>query len=165
MKLLAIYILSVLLLIFSCNSNCGQKNKEAKSPSVTLPAITKPPANFQDIIEINFPAAIFYHPDSLQLEKIKEITAPAVFDATTHEYFYQMRNARISIKRDWPEVKIVEAKNVRFLVFREKGKDPVFIDLNTRNDPYGLFLFQPGKKPYLADMMNVDTELGFYFKK
>ena len=155
MKLLTTYILSGLLFIFSCNSNSGQKNKEEKIPAATRSAIAKPPANFQDTIEVNFPAAIFYHPDSLQLQKIKEITKPGVFDASTHEYFYQMRNARISIKRDWPEVKIIEAKNVRFLLFRGKDDDPTYIDLDTKNDPYGLFLFQPGKNLVDQEVMNI----------
>ena len=82
-----------------------------------------------------------------------------------HEYFFQMKNARISIKRDWPGLKIVEAKNVRFLLFQEKEHASTCIDLDTRDDSHGLILFQPGKKPHYADMMNIDTELGYYFKK
>ena len=118
-----------------------------------------------DTMLIDFPAAVFYHPDSLQLKKIKELTDSAIFDATMHEYFFQMRNARMSIKRDWPWLKIVEAKNVRFILFHAKDDDSTYLDLNSRNDPDGLILFYPGKKPHHADMMNIDTELGFYFKK
>ena len=59
---------------------------------------------------------------------------------------------------------IVEAKNIRFLLFHGKDNDSTYIDLNTKNDSHGLILFQPGKKPHFADMMNIDTELGYYFK-
>jgi len=39
------------------------------------------------------------------------------------------------------------------------------IDLNTKNDPCGLFVFNGQKPPLLVDMTNIDTDLGFYFSK
>ncbi|HEY5969435.1 MAG TPA: hypothetical protein VIU35_15755 [Chitinophagaceae bacterium] len=164
MKLFTIYIVSILSLTTSCSSNPAQ-DKEKKTSHSGKQVLTKPPSNFQDTMQIDFQAAVFYLPDSLQLEKIKELTDPAIFDATMHEYFFQMRNVQLSIKRDWPLLKIIEAKNVRYLLFHGKGNDSTYIDLNTRNDSHGLFLFQPGKKPHYTDMMNIDTELGHYFKK
>jgi hypothetical protein len=109
------------------------------------------------------PAAVFYHADSLQLDEIKALLEPGVFDATMHEYFYQMQNARMVISKNWPQVKIIEAKNTRFLYFT--GKDTVLIDLNKINDTYGLFLFRPAAAPHFTDMMNIGSETGFYFKK
>jgi hypothetical protein len=158
------YIVLVLSVTASCTSN-SSRDKEEKTSSSKQQVPTKPPSNFQDTMQIDFSAAVFYLPDSVQLEKIKELTDSAIFDATMHEYFFQMRNARMSIKRDWPRLKIIEAKNIRFLLFKGKDNDSTYIDLNTKNDSYGLFLFQPGKKPHFADMMNIDSELGFYFKK
>ena len=147
----------------SCSSNSAP-DKEKKISLSGQQLHTKPPSSFQDTMKIDFPAAVFYIPDSLQLEEIKELTDSVIFDAAMHEYFFQMRNARLSIKRDWPQLKIVEAKNVRYLLFHGKGDDSTYIDLNTRNDSHGLFLFQPGKKPHYTDMMNIDTELGHYFR-
>ena len=165
MKLFSIYVISILSLAASCSSNPVQKHEEKNISSSSLQVHTKPPSDFRDTMQIEFPAAVFYHPDSLQLEKIKGLTDSAIFDATMHEFFFQMRNARMSIKRDRPQLKIVEARNVRFLLFRGEGSDTTLIDLNTKNDSHGLFLFQPGKKPHFVDMMNIDSELGFYFKK
>ena len=164
MKLFTIYIVSVVSLTASCGSNPAQ-DKEKKTSLSERQLLTKPPSSFQDTMQIDFPAAVFYIPDSLQLEKIKELTDSAIFEAAMHEYFFQMRNVRMSTKRDWPLLKIIEAKNVRYLLFHGKGNDSMYIDLNTRNDSHGLFLFQPGKKPHYTDMMNIDTELGYYFKK
>jgi hypothetical protein len=165
MKFFSIYVISILSLAASCSSNPVQQHEEKNTSSSSQQVHTKPPSDFRDTMQIDFPAAVFYHPDSLQLEKIKGLTDSAIFDATMHEYFFQMRNARISIKRDWPQLKIVEARNIRFLLFRSEANDSTFIDLNTKNDSHGLFLFQPGKKPHFTDMMNIDSELGFYFKK
>ena len=157
--------MSILSLAASCRSNPVQQDKEKNTSPSSQQVHTKPPSNFRDTMQIDFPAAVFYHPDSLQLEKIKGLTDSAIFDATMHECFFQMRNARMSIKRDWPQLKIVEAENVRFLLFRSEANDSTLIDLNTKNDSHGLFLFQPGKKPHFTDMMNIDSELSFYFKK
>ena len=165
MKLFTIYIVSVLSLTASCRSNSSHDDKEKDSSSSSQPAHIKPPSTFHDTLQIDFSAAVFYLPDSLQLEKIKELTDSPIFEAAMHEYFFQMKNARMSINRDWPRLKIVEAKNVRFLQFQGKHNDSTYIDLDTRDDSHGLILFQPGKKPHYADMMNIDTELGFYFKK
>ena len=165
MKLFAIYIVSVLSITVSCSSNSSHDGKEKNSTSPKQQVHTKPPSTFPDTMQIDFPAAVFYHPDSLQLEKIKALTDPAIFDATMHEYFFQMKNSRMSINRDWPRLKIVEAKNFRFILFQGKSNDSTYLDLNTRNDSHGLILFHPGKKPHFADMMNIDTELGYYFKK
>ena len=133
MRLFSIYIVSVLSLTASCTSNPSQ-DKEKKTSSPGQQVLTKPPSNFQDTMQIDFRAAVFYLPDSLQLENIKELTDPAIFDATMHEYFFQMRNARMSINRDLPQLKIVEAKNVRYLLFQGEGNDSTYIDLNSRND-------------------------------
>ena len=159
------YIFPILLFITSCNSGDNKVNKGKNNPVSDQPVHAKPSAHTSDTLLINFSAAVFYNPDSLQLEKIKSITKPGVYDATMHEYFYQMRNARMSIKSHYPELKIVEAKNIRFLLFRGEDDVSECIDLNLKNDAYGLFLFQPGKKPHFADMMNIDTELDFYYKK
>ena len=164
MRFFTIYIVSVLSLTVSCSNNSA-RNKEESTSLSRQQGHTKPPSNFMDTMQIDFPAAVFYIPDSLQLMKIKELTDSTVFEAAMHEYFFQMKNARMSISRDWPRLKIVEAKNVRFILFNGKDNDSTYIDLNTRNDSHGLILFHPGKKPHYADMMNIDTELGYYFKK
>lgn len=162
MKSVIAYIIPFFLLLISCRNSIRENSSSGKPVAKEKATQSKPPSNYQDTLFIDYAAAVFYHPDSLQLEKVKEMTDSGVFGATTHEYFYQMRNARISIKRDWPDVKIAEAQQVRYLCF---GKSDTVIDLDTRNDLYGLFLYRPGEKPLPADMMNIDTELGFYFKK
>jgi len=69
------------------------------------------------------------------------------------------------LKQHWPKVHIVETKTNRFLRFVKKDKSETYIDLNSQGDMCGLFLFDGKKEPELADMMNIDTALGFYFDK
>lgn len=156
---------SIAILIISCTSSSVKEKKTEVNPGIVKKEIAKPPATYQDTLWIHWPAAVFYHPDSFQLRKIKEITDKRIFEGSTHEYFFQMRNARIVLNKNWAQIKIIEAKNVRYLLFIKNNKDSVYIDLDTRNDSYGLFLFDPKKDPEPADMMNIDSQLSFYFTK
>lgn len=109
-------------------------------------------------------AAVFYHPDSNQLNRIQSIISPSDFQSHTHEFFFQMRNARKSIKRDWPKLKVVETKKHRYLLFRSKSTLSFLIDLDDYPEFAGIVLFKKGKQPHQVDMMNIDTELLYYFK-
>jgi len=151
-----------MFLITSCNNSSVNKEpvKDNTVPDKTIQS--KPPSNYQDTLIIDLKAAVFFGPDSLQLKKIKEITEETIFEAQSHEYFFQMRNARIVLKKNWPSITIIEAKNVRYLLFKKSDNDSVCVDLD-KKDPYGLFLFDTKKDPHFADMMNIDSELPFYF--
>lgn len=155
---------SAVIVIMSCvNSPVKEEAQKTNAGLTRQPG--KPPATYQDTLTIGFPAAVFYHADSLQLQKIKELTGERLFEAQMHEYFFQMRNARMVLNRERKHIKLAEAKNVRFLLFIKNNKDAVCIDLDTKNDPYGLILFDGKKNPTLIDMMNIETQLNFYFDK
>ena len=148
-----------------CTNNSGQQDENDIKPNKKNPFLSKPASSYGDTLLIDKPAAVFYHPDSVQLEKIKEIEDSTIFEATMHEYFYQMRNSRIVINRHWPDIKIIEANNVRYLLFKKKDNDAILIDLDTKGDPHGLFLFDQKHNPELADMMNIENEVARYFKQ
>lgn len=124
----------------------------------------KPPSSYADTLNVNESAAVFYHPDSAQLRQIKKFSDSMVYDGMMHEFFYQMRNARLVIKNTWPELKIIEAKNCRYLLFTKKNHTHELVDLNSKNDAYGLFVFNTIKPPLLIDMTNIETEVSFYLK-
>lgn len=125
----------------------------------------KPPSSFNDTISIDFPSALFYNPDSLQLEKMRAITDSGIMESQLHECYYLIRNSRLSLQSNWPEIRIIEIKNTRFLLFKNINGEREYIDLDTCNDPCGIFLFDGRKKARLADMANIDSELAFYFEK
>lgn len=152
-------------IFFACNPAPGHKNGE---PQKTIPGkqfLKKPPSSFEDTLAITFPSAVFYNPDSLQLEKIKSINNKMIFESLTHDCFFQMRNARMVLKKYWPHIHIIETSKARYLLFIKADGSKTVIDLNAKNDICGIFIFDRLKDPELIDMMNVDTELGFYFKK
>lgn len=159
---ISVVVSIVSFLGISC-SNSTNKEEPQEKPTQEKPILTKPPASYQDTLLIDKTAAVFYHPDSVQLEKIKKIEDSLVYEGTMHEYFYQMRNSRIVIKKGWPNISIIEANNVRYLLFKKKDNETTIIDLDAKGDPHGLFLFDQKHAPEQVDMMNIDNELPRYF--
>ena len=163
MKFLFACLLSAFL-IWSCSDN-RQSNVVPDKPASKTLYQKKPAGTFPDTLKINSVAAVFYSPDSLQLQKIKSISDPGVFESKMHEYEYLIKTAQSSINKNFPRVKIIEAKNVRYLLFITADKKKSYIDLDRNYDPYGLYLFNRQKAPQPVDMANTETELGFYFSK
>jgi hypothetical protein len=159
------YGMGLLLIILSCNNtssktttiNCGGTETKIKHK-------VKPGSTYQDTLRINFPAAVFYQPDSLQLLKIKSQTDSMIFDGTMHEFFYQMRNARMVMKKNWQDLTITEVKNYRYILFVKNDNTSKCIDLNTIADACGMFVFNKKKDPLPVDMSNIETAVSFYLK-
>ena len=165
----SVLLVSGLLFIIGYLICCSDKNKKNNSiKNITKKKdtlIRKPSSSFSDTIIINFPSVVFYNPDSLQLKKIKEITLKNEYESEVHNCFYLMRNARRELKKYWPKIHIIETSANRYLLFVKADKSKACIDLNSKGDMCGIFLFNGQKEPELADMMNIDTALGFYFGK
>lgn len=161
--LLFIGFIILYLLAASCSDNSVKKETPKETPKKEKPILKKPASTYQDTLIITATSAVFYHPDSLQLKKIKEIEDSTIYEGTMHEYFYQMRNARMVMKKGWPNAKIIEANNVRYLLFKKRNNEIKVVDLDTKGDPHGLFLFDQVHDPALVDMMNIDNELPRYF--
>jgi len=160
---LLIYFLP-LFLSLSCSDPERQINSNQENTVSKNPARIKSPGSFSDTIKIkSFSSAVFYYPDSVQLEKIKASTDKRIFESSMHDYFYQMRYSRIVLKRYFPQIRIIEVKKGRYLLFELKGGQEEYVDLNAKNDACGLFIFDGQKAPRLVDMTNLDSELGFYF--
>lgn len=161
-RILVCFISAVLF--FSCSDNRQHQQVVKKTGKRSLPK-DKPSSAFPDTLKINSIAAVFYSPDSLQLQKIRSGTDSAAFEAIIHEYDYLSGTARSILKKDFPEIQIIEARNVRYLLFITPGKKESYIDLDKNYDPYGLYVFDRQKAPQLVDMANTETALGFYFSR
>lgn len=158
------FIYSLLFLLAACNS--GQSGTGKPESDKGRPRhVNKPKANFQDTMAIQNPSAIFYYPDSLQLAKIKDSIDSNVYKGLMHSYFYQLRNAHIVIKKRWSELKIIDAKDVRYLKFYDRSGKFEWVDLDRKNDMYGLILSNLKKPPVEVDMTNLETQISFYLKE
>ena len=157
-----IFSFCLFFIIPACNNNTETKKESAKPVTETF---IKPPGSYTDTLTINYPAAVFYQPDSLQLIRIKAVADTMLYESSMHEYFYQMRNARIVIKKNWLGLTITEAKNYRVIMFIKKNNTREYIDLDTKNDTHGLFVFDGKESPLFVDMTNIETAISFYLKE
>jgi len=156
----------LIFIFLACNNSAADKAiKKAVNQETTPQKTGKPKSTYQDTLTINTSAAVFFHPDSLQLLKIKTTTDSSLFDGSMHEFFYQMRNARMYIKKSRPGLPIIESERNRYLMFVGKDGTHTCIDLNTKYDAHGLIIFDGIQTPVQVDMTNVETLIGFYFSK
>ena len=155
----------VIQILFSCDYRQKNKTDDAGRSIPVKQAFSKPASSYNDTLIISTASAVFYTPDSIQLGKIRSVNTKMIVENMEHDCFYQMRNARMVLKKYWPQILIIEISKTRYLLFEKTDKSKKCIDLNSKNDICGIFLFDPQKDPELIDMMNIDTELGFYFKK
>jgi len=154
----------LVLFAFACREQTKNILPETKQVVRKAKLIKKPPSSFNDTLTIDHKSAVFYSPDSLQMEKIQLVNEKNVMAYIKHDCYYQMQNARLSLKNDWPKVKIIEVSRARYLSFAKSTGAAIVIDLNEKNDICGLFIFDGKQDPVLVDMPNVDTFLNQYFK-
>lgn len=160
-------LIFVLAYLYGCiNTESSKKNNNSEKPATSSAVqYKKPSSSFSDTLVINKISAVFYNPDSLQLNKIQAITKKELYETDVHNCFYLMRNARMVLKKYWPHIHIIETSEYRYLLFIKADNSRTCIDLDTKEDMCGIFLFDRRKEPELIDMMNIDTALGFYFKE
>ncbi len=165
-KILTIFICPPLLIIWlGCTYNNSGNNVTGNSANSlhALKHVTKPPSIYLDSIDVDFPVAVFFYPDSLQLQKLKNTLDSSIYKGIMHDYFYQMRYAHIVLKRDWPQLKIAESKYYRYIVFKKRTGADEAVDLNKINDVYGLLVSDGKNKSENIDLTNIETELSRYF--
>jgi len=165
MKMLCFAILILCLSGFSCTHSSTGENSMQERVVMDQQPYKKPPTRFRDTLVVKNTSAVFFGPDSAQLEKIKQATGAGAFESNMHEFEFLTKTARIVIQRNMPHLNIHEATHYRYLLFVKKDGSRICIDLDTKPDPYGLFFFDYKKDPLYTDLANVDTDLGFYFAK
>jgi hypothetical protein len=158
-------IFFLLLLTIACEDSSKKIKNENPQADKKSPISHKPSSGFADTLKINFAAAIFYTPDSVQWEKLKHVNDSMVYASFEHDCFFQMRNAGKVLKQNFHGVKIIEAVKIRYLLFEMSNGQSRLIDLDSIADPCGVILFRKEKEPHPADMTNIDTESDFYFKQ
>ncbi len=160
--LVASFMIPALLTAHSCKQQTNKKNQQPGQRSSRV-APAKPGSSFPDTLVIDAASAVFFSPDSIQLEKIRMVNKKSFFESAEHDCYYQMRNAREVLKKNWPRIRIIETSKCRYLLFVKADKSKILVDLDADNDMCGIILFDRIKAPVHIDMMNIDTELGFYF--
>ncbi|HLO79728.1 MAG TPA: hypothetical protein VK166_02150 [Chitinophagaceae bacterium] len=138
-----------------------QANSQMPSHSVKF---TKAASSSGATMVVDKRSVLFFHPDSTQLESFKTTANAQIYESVTHDCFFQMRNARNVLKKYWPGLRIKEVYDTRYIIFVKQDSSIVRYDLDSL-EFCGMVLFDGVQDPKIADLTNVDTELGFYYSK
>jgi hypothetical protein len=58
----------------------------------------------------------------------------------------------------------MNAKSKKYLKFVTSDKKAELVKLDTLNDLWGMYLFDPEKKPHYADIIDIEEDYKNYFK-
>ncbi len=156
----------IFFLFIACVNNNGTGKSGADTAKAATKAIPKqkPGSTYQDTLTVIKPVAVFFSPDSLQLQKIKALLDTGVYKGITHEYEFQQHYTHVLIAKQWPGLKILESNHYRYISFTKKDGATQYIDLNSIGDFYGLLVFDGRKNALTVDMTNAETQISFYMK-
>ena len=165
------HALKLLLLYSSTIASCSTTDKKQETKTEThsdLVDITQKPITPKiasidiDTLTIDKRTAVFYQPDSLQIEKRKKEVGVQDFMAGADDYIYSINTSSEYLEKQG--LKVLDAKSKRFLKFVSADKKVQLVKLDTLPELWGICLFDPNKKPYYADMTMIEDEYKKYYK-
>lgn len=164
-------LLLLSLTFFSCASNERAENKTNTIEAVTdevlnadtvkkqMPLPT--PAN-GDTLTIDRKAAVFYQPDSLQIERRMKEIGEADFRTGMDDYIYYVNTSAEYLEKQG--LPVLDAKDKKWLKFILADKKVQLIKLDTLEELWGMYLFDSKRKAYRVDMTLIEDEYKNYYK-
>lgn len=160
------------LTVFSCATNDRkQEATETQIPSAYTglqvdtarkPAAKKTPSPDTDTLTIGHKAAVFYQPDSLQIEKRMKEVGEENFRAGMDDYIYSINTSVEYLQKQG--LTVIDAKNKKYIKFVFAEVQTQLIKLDTLEELWGIYLFEPRRKPLYVDMTMIEEEYKNYFK-
>jgi hypothetical protein len=157
----AIIISSLIILILV---SCSIKSAKHKSDSLHVivdSQISQAITMNLDTLTITKRSSVFYSPDSIQISKRKKEIGEETFYAGADDYLYYMHTSYDFL--DSIKLPIFESKEKKYLKFVGNDKIEYIIKLDTLPELWGVYLFDPRKRPKIADMTNISDEVKNYF--
>ena len=113
------------------------------------------------MITIDKRTAVYYSPDSVQVQREVNKEEEEFYTAADDNIYYmsQARHFTDSLK-----LNAVDVIGQKFIKFICQDGTSVIIKKDTLQSLWGVYLFDPGKKPMEADMMNIGADYKSYFK-
>lgn len=115
-----------------------------------------------DTLTIDGRSAVFFQPDSLQMEERMKKVGEKDFRAGADDYIYYINiSAEFLEKQGLP---VMNAKGKKYLKFVTSDKKVELVKLDTLSELWGMYLFDPEKKPHYADIVEIEEDYKNYFK-
>ena|ERR1700733_13573062 len=115
-----------------------------------------------DTLTIDRKAAVFYSPDSLQIEKRKKDIGEDNFYVGADDYLNYLNISENFL--DSVKLPIMDAKDNKYLKFIRDNNSQTVIRLDTLPELWGIYFFDPAKKEKWVDITTIDEEYNSYFR-
>lgn len=116
-----------------------------------------------DTLIVKEKGAVFFEPDSTQIEKRKREVGEENFYVGTDDYLYYMQQCHTFLSNR--KFKIFEGlQRMRIIKFVMANNKIDIVNLDTLAELWGVFLFDPLKQPYQIDLTQVETEFKAYYR-
>jgi hypothetical protein len=162
------HTLKPLLLIVtmaSCHNQIQEKPANPPTSSNDIAdqhvALTSDPGP-SDTLTIAEKSAVFFQPDSLQIEQRKKQVGETDFNAGAGDYIFYMNSALQFL--DSVKLKTVEARNKKFLRFVGRDASQQLIRIDTLPELWGMYFFEPAKTAHLANIIDIGESYSSYYK-
>lgn len=149
------------LSVYGCKEQKREKTALAEKSEVPSAAASLSPVQ-NDTLTIDAKAAVLYQPDSIQMQKRMQAVGEEDFRAGADDYIYYMNMSAEYLEKQG--LKVLDAMDKKYLRFVFSGKTAQVIKLDTLPELWGIYFFDPMKKPYLADITMIEEEYGNYYK-
>lgn len=152
-----------LLLLLSCNQKKDNKLSEVKKIRKEAGKTAGSDNAFVQAakLEITEPSAVYFHPDSIKLQKLEETLGDKFFTDAEESM------GNLSSSRDYmikSKIKVIETE-AQELTFKKADGSVKTIDLSNPEYTWGLFLFNGADDPVQVDMAKPEKETAAYMKK
>lgn len=162
MKLL--FFSAMILVLVSCKGKSSKTDEPAKDTAsgntTVVPAVT--PVTSKDTLVVDKAAAVYFLPDSAQMEKWKKSVGDKDFSTVTDDWSSYMNSASEYLKTT--STPVVDASGKKVIVFVKSGGAQSLVGIDTISNYWGYYLFDPAKDPQYADITMMQDAYKKYFK-
>ena len=156
MKIIPILLILVVFLT-NCkqNGNAGSGAKNPVSTTGRQKGTVKPANGNQDTLLINKRSAVSFWLDSVQLEKRKnQYGANFETGADDYAYYSDVADSVLGTKH----LPVINGDGYKYIKFVRSDGTIALIKTDTLQAVYNLYLFNPDRAPYSADVTIMDDE-------
>lgn len=162
MRFLSILVLLCTLAIASCTYNDPATEGHSLSDTAIKPIVSDPSPLTTDTLIVTSKAAVFYQPNSVQIEKRMKEVGEEDFRMGMDDYLFYMNESWTYLKQQG--MPVVDVKDKKFIKFISANNTIRLVQLDTVPELWGVYFFDPARSPHHADMTNVDEEYKAYYK-
>ena len=118
-----------------------------------------------DTVVIKEKAVLFFHPDTLQIQRIQAKNPELNYENQAHDCQVMINNARLVLRQNYREIKELDNKGARYLLCIRNDNSNICIDMNAPAELCAIYAFDPDNDPYPVDPKDAETAFKNYFHR